>query len=94
VIKKTYPNLVVGTVGLITDPHQAESYLSSGRADVVLLARELLRNPHWAMTAASELGVAVKPANQYDRAWVSMLVPAKKGETEKRQGPRAATQVA
>ena len=47
----------VGAVGLITDPHQAEEIVASGRADVVLLARELLRDPHFPLRAAHELGV-------------------------------------
>ncbi|WP_210479152.1 NADH:flavin oxidoreductase/NADH oxidase [Naasia sp. SYSU D00948] len=47
----------VGAVGLITDPHQAEEIIASGRADVVLLARELLRDPHFPLRAAHELGV-------------------------------------
>ncbi|WP_210508628.1 NADH:flavin oxidoreductase/NADH oxidase [Naasia sp. SYSU D00057] len=46
----------VGAVGLITDPHQAEEIVASGRADVVLLARELLRDPHFPLRAAHELG--------------------------------------
>ncbi|KZT02458.1 FMN-linked oxidoreductase [Laetiporus sulphureus 93-53] len=75
-LKKAYPDLPVGAVGLITDPHQAESYLSEGKADVVFLARELIRNPHWPMLAAERLGVAVKPANQYERGWTRMLKPA------------------
>jgi 2,4-dienoyl-CoA reductase-like NADH-dependent reductase (Old Yellow Enzyme family) len=44
-------------VGLITDPHQAEDIVASGKADVVMLARELLRDPHWPLRAAHELGV-------------------------------------
>ncbi|KAJ7170070.1 hypothetical protein C8R46DRAFT_1091035 [Mycena filopes] len=68
-IKKAHPSLVVGAVGAITDPKIAESYLRDGKADVVLLARELMRNPHWALAAAKTLGVKVKAANQYDRAW-------------------------
>jgi 2,4-dienoyl-CoA reductase-like NADH-dependent reductase (Old Yellow Enzyme family) len=56
-------------VGLITDPHQAEEIVSSGKADVVMLARELLRDPHWPLRAAHELGVELDywPA-QYLRA--------------------------
>ncbi|KAJ7293141.1 NADH:flavin oxidoreductase 2 [Mycena rebaudengoi] len=69
-IKKAHPSLPVGAVGLITDPVVAESYLQSGKADVVFLARELLRNPHWALLAAQKLGSKVKPANQYERAWL------------------------
>lgn len=45
-----------GAVGLITEPKQAEDVLADGSADVVLLARELLRDPHWPLRAATELG--------------------------------------
>ncbi len=45
-----------GAVGLITEPKQAEEVLADGSADVVLLARELLREPHWPLRAAYELG--------------------------------------
>ncbi len=48
-----------GAVGMITEPKQAEEILASGAADVVLLARALLRDPHWSLRAAHELGVAV-----------------------------------
>jgi 2,4-dienoyl-CoA reductase-like NADH-dependent reductase (Old Yellow Enzyme family) len=48
-----------GAVGMITEPRQAEDVLASGAADVVLLARAMLRNPHWALAAAHELGVPV-----------------------------------
>jgi 2,4-dienoyl-CoA reductase-like NADH-dependent reductase (Old Yellow Enzyme family) len=59
-----------GAVGLITDPAQAEKVLATGQADVVLLARALLRDPHWPLRAAHELGVddeATWPV-QYARA--------------------------
>lgn len=68
-LKKAYPSLPIGAVGLITEPHEAESYLNSGKADVIFLARELIRNPHWPLSAARELRVAVKAANQYERGW-------------------------
>jgi len=45
-----------GAVGMITEPRQAEEILAEGSADVVLLARELLREPHWPLRAAYELG--------------------------------------
>lgn len=60
--------MTIGAVGLITEAQQAESYLKAGQADVVLLARELLRNPNWPLCAAQELNVAVKAPNQYERA--------------------------
>lgn len=49
--------VATGAVGLITEPKQAEDILAEGSADVVLLAREMLRDPHWALRAAGELGV-------------------------------------
>ena len=72
-LKKAYPKLAFITVGLVTSPTQAEGYLQEGQADAVMLARELIRNPHWALTAAAELGVAIKPANQYERGWMHVL---------------------
>jgi 2,4-dienoyl-CoA reductase-like NADH-dependent reductase (Old Yellow Enzyme family) len=58
-----------GAVGLITDPHQAEQILESGQADLVFLARELLRDPYWPRRAAKELGFDLKAPKQYGRAW-------------------------
>ncbi len=55
-------------VGLITDAQQAEQIVANGDADVVLLARELLRNPHWPMLAADTLGATNVWPKQYDRA--------------------------
>ena len=48
--------IATGAVGLITEPHQAEAIVRDGQADVVLLARELLRDPYWPLHAASALG--------------------------------------
>lgn len=58
-----------GAVGLITEPKQAEEILQNGRADLVFLARELLRDPYWPRTAAKELGAYIQPAVQYERGW-------------------------
>ncbi|MDH6128145.1 NADH:flavin oxidoreductase/NADH oxidase [Kitasatospora sp. GP82] len=55
-----------GAVGLITDPAQAEEIVASGQADVVLLGRELLRNPYWPLHAARELGAERRWPEQYD----------------------------
>ncbi len=60
--------LPTAAVGLITDPHQAQQILDDGSADLVLLARELLRDPHWPLHAAQALGVNVPWPPQYDRA--------------------------
>ena len=55
-------------VGLITDPAQAEEIVRSGSADVVLLGREMLRNPHWALRASAELGTPNPGPRPYERA--------------------------
>jgi 2,4-dienoyl-CoA reductase-like NADH-dependent reductase (Old Yellow Enzyme family) len=56
------------TVGLITSPAQADHIIRSGQADMVLLGREMLRNPYWPMTAAKELGHPAAWPKQYLRA--------------------------
>ncbi len=61
--------IATGAVGLITDPEQAEAVIASGQADVVLLARELLRDPNFPLRAARALGVEIIPPEQYRRAW-------------------------
>jgi 2,4-dienoyl-CoA reductase-like NADH-dependent reductase (Old Yellow Enzyme family) len=60
--------IATGAVGIITEAQQAEEILTEDKADVVLLARELLRDPHWPLRAARELGVDVTWPNQYVRA--------------------------
>lgn len=57
-----------GAVGLITDAAQAEHILQTNQADLVLLARELLRNPYWPLHAASQLRHNIAWAPQYVRA--------------------------
>jgi 2,4-dienoyl-CoA reductase-like NADH-dependent reductase (Old Yellow Enzyme family) len=61
--------IATGTVGMITEPAQAEHILRTGQADLILLARELLRDPYWPLHADDDLGgrKAVWPA-QYQRA--------------------------
>jgi len=59
--------IVTSTVGMITDAHQANEIIQSGKADVVMMAREFLRNPRWPLLAASELGVDVKWPLQLER---------------------------
>jgi 2,4-dienoyl-CoA reductase-like NADH-dependent reductase (Old Yellow Enzyme family) len=60
--------IATGAVGLITDPHQAEQILAEGSADLVLLARELLRNPRWPLHAAQVLGGETPWPASYARA--------------------------
>jgi 2,4-dienoyl-CoA reductase-like NADH-dependent reductase (Old Yellow Enzyme family) len=55
-------------VGLITTPEQADAVVREGRADLVLLARELLRDPHFPLRAAAALGADGPWPNQYLRA--------------------------
>jgi 2,4-dienoyl-CoA reductase-like NADH-dependent reductase (Old Yellow Enzyme family) len=62
-------DVTTSAVGLITEPRQAEEIIASGKADVVMMARELLRDPHWPLRAAHELGVELDYwPPQYDRA--------------------------
>ena len=62
-------DIATGAVGMITDPVQAETILATGQADVVLLARELLRDPYFPRRAAHALGVKPDAPRQYLRAW-------------------------
>ena len=59
-------------VGLITEARQAEEILTSGKADLVALARGMLYNPRWPWHSAMELGGSVAYPKQYDRAHPSM----------------------
>jgi 2,4-dienoyl-CoA reductase-like NADH-dependent reductase (Old Yellow Enzyme family) len=61
--------IATGAVGMITEPEQAEAILTSGQADLVFLARELLRDPYWPMRAAKQFGAPLHPPVQYERAW-------------------------
>lgn len=60
--------IATGAVGMITESHLAEEIIAKGQADVVLMARELLRDPYWPLHAAQKLGVNVEWPEQYDRA--------------------------
>jgi 2,4-dienoyl-CoA reductase-like NADH-dependent reductase (Old Yellow Enzyme family) len=60
--------IATGAVALITEPKQAEEVLALGQADLVFLARELLRDPHWPLRAAAELGEQIEWPKQYERA--------------------------
>ncbi|MBS1528250.1 MAG: oxidoreductase, partial [Bacteroidetes bacterium] len=61
-------NILTGAVGLITAPEQANEIIQTGQADVVLLAREMLRDPHFALRAAHVLGHDTQWPVQYERA--------------------------
>ncbi|NBB08398.1 NADH:flavin oxidoreductase/NADH oxidase [Pseudomonas sp. SLFW] len=66
---KKESQIATGTVGMITEPAQAEHILRTGQADLILLARELLRDPYWPLHADDDLNgrQATWPA-QYQRA--------------------------
>jgi 2,4-dienoyl-CoA reductase-like NADH-dependent reductase (Old Yellow Enzyme family) len=61
--------IATAAVGFITDPKQADDIVRQGRADVVLLARQMLVDPYWPAHAAKALGQQLTPPPQYARAW-------------------------
>ena len=68
--------ILTGAVGLITTPAEAEAILANGQADVVLLAREFLREPYFPLYAAHELGAEMTWPVQYERAKPRAHMPA------------------
>lgn len=62
-------DIATGAVGLITEPQQAEDIVASGQADLVLMARESLRDPYFPRRAAQVLGAEIVAPVQYQRAW-------------------------
>jgi 2,4-dienoyl-CoA reductase (NADPH2) len=60
--------IMTGAVGLITEPRQANEIITSGAADLVFLAREMLREPYWALKAQAELGQEPSWPVQYSYA--------------------------
>ena len=60
--------IATGAVGLIQAPLQAEHILRTEQADLVILARELLRDPYWPLRAAKELHAEANWPPQYERA--------------------------
>jgi 2,4-dienoyl-CoA reductase-like NADH-dependent reductase (Old Yellow Enzyme family) len=63
--------IATAAVGFITQPKEADEIVRGGKADLILLARELLRDPYWPAHAARALGQKEKlpPPQQYARAW-------------------------
>jgi 2,4-dienoyl-CoA reductase-like NADH-dependent reductase (Old Yellow Enzyme family) len=62
-------DIATAAVGYITEPKQADDIVRGGKADVVLLARQMLVDPYWPAHAAKALGWKMSPPNQYARAW-------------------------
>jgi 2,4-dienoyl-CoA reductase-like NADH-dependent reductase (Old Yellow Enzyme family) len=61
--------MMTGAVGLITEPAQAEAILQGGHADLIIIARQLLRDPYWPLHAAQTLGDKPDVPLQYLRAF-------------------------
>ncbi len=61
--------IATAAVGLVTEPAQAQAILDAGQADLVLLGRELLRDPSWPRRAAHALAAPLDAPPQYARAW-------------------------
>lgn len=62
-------DIPTGAVGLILSPAQADEIIQNDRADLILLGRELLRDPYWPRTAAKELNYEITAPKQYERGW-------------------------
>lgn len=65
---KSKTGIRTGAVGMITEAHQANEIIESEQADLILIARESLRDPYFPLRAAHELGVDVTYPVQYERA--------------------------
>ena len=65
---KSKTRMLTGAVGMITDANQAEEILQNGEADLIIIAREFLRDPYFPLHAASELKDDVNWPVQYERA--------------------------
>jgi 2,4-dienoyl-CoA reductase-like NADH-dependent reductase (Old Yellow Enzyme family) len=65
---KKNTKILAAAVGLITKPEQAAQIIESGQADAVMLGREMLRDPHWALRAATALKVDLEWPDQYKQA--------------------------
>lgn len=66
---KAEVGIPTGAVGLITQAQHAEEILQNGRADLIFLGRELLRDPYWPLRASRTLQVSIPSPRQYERGW-------------------------
>lgn len=64
--KETSLPVIAG--GLVTEPQDADEIVTAGRADMIYIGRELLRNPYWPLHAAKELEAEISWPKQYERA--------------------------
>lgn len=65
---KKQTGMLTGAVGMINTPEEAESVLAAGSADMIFMARQMLRDPYFPLHAAKELGEDIEWPVQYDRA--------------------------
>lgn len=65
-IKHQVPGMLTGAVGIITTATQANDVLEKDQADLIFIGRELLRNPQFALSGATELGVFAQYPHQYE----------------------------
>jgi 2,4-dienoyl-CoA reductase-like NADH-dependent reductase (Old Yellow Enzyme family) len=65
---KNEVGILTGGIGFITSPEQADQIIRTSQADIVLLAREILRNPYWPLHAAKVLKADIDWPKQYERA--------------------------
>jgi 2,4-dienoyl-CoA reductase-like NADH-dependent reductase (Old Yellow Enzyme family) len=65
---RRHGNIATGAVGMITDPMQADQIIRNEEADLVIMAREFLRDPYWPLHAAAELHQEIPWPKQYERA--------------------------
>ncbi len=68
---KSGSTIVTSAVGMITDAHQANEIVESGKSDIVMMAREFLRDPRWPLHAARELGVDIAWPLQLERGKIN-----------------------
>ncbi|KAJ2448804.1 hypothetical protein EV183_005243 [Coemansia sp. RSA 2336] len=66
-VKQHVPQMLSGAVGLIVDAKQANQIVEGNNADLVFLARTLLREPNFALDAANQLGAFSQYPHQYER---------------------------
>jgi 2,4-dienoyl-CoA reductase-like NADH-dependent reductase (Old Yellow Enzyme family) len=66
---RTEANILTGAVGMITEPRQADEIVRDGGADMILMAREFLRDPYFPLHAAAALGAELAPPVQYKRGF-------------------------
>jgi len=72
--------ILTGAVGMITEARQADDIIRNGQADLVLMAREMLRDPYWPLHAAAQLGESISWPAQYLRAAPSGTTQRKPAE--------------